>query len=473
MGRHGRRTVLAAAAALTLLALGGGAGRAIHQRADRRHQRRLLPARRRAGRRSIGKTIPDAKTVGAGDQGLGREPQPAAGGQGRDRLHARRLAVRRLEGQRGGRLQDAARQAARHRRRSIRTTSRSSPRTDSGIKTLADLKGKRLSVGAPKSGTELNARAILDGRRHHLQGSRQGRVPAVRRIGRADEEPPARRDAAVGRPRRLVDPRPRDLGDDRRRRDPGRRSSTKIGDRPTCRRRFPANTYEGQDAATCRPPRCRTSSSRTSGVSDDTRLRDDQGACSSNLDELAAAHAAAKAIKLENALEGHAGAAASRAPRSTIKREAALTEVSARGDAARAAGRSRGRRDARRVTGAAAPASAAAAATPSIAAVAHRCSRPSSSSPPPSARCRARSSRSVHVGFLLLLAVRLHRQPARRRARRSPLARLGARRRRLRARPLSLGLLGRPDPARRRSDHAGHRRRRHRGRAGVRGGAAR
>jgi TRAP transporter TAXI family solute receptor len=32
---------------------------------------------------------------------------------------------------------------------------------DSGIKTLDDLKGKRLSVGAPKSGTELNARAIL------------------------------------------------------------------------------------------------------------------------------------------------------------------------------------------------------------------------------------------------------------------------------------------------------------------------
>jgi TRAP transporter TAXI family solute receptor len=34
---------------------------------------------------------------------------------------------------------------------------------ESGIKTLADLKGKRLSVGAPKSGTELNARAVLDG----------------------------------------------------------------------------------------------------------------------------------------------------------------------------------------------------------------------------------------------------------------------------------------------------------------------
>src|SRR5437763_3158737 len=34
-------------------------------------------------------------------------------------------------------------------------------RADSGIKTLADLKGKKISVGAPKSGTELNARVIL------------------------------------------------------------------------------------------------------------------------------------------------------------------------------------------------------------------------------------------------------------------------------------------------------------------------
>jgi len=34
-------------------------------------------------------------------------------------------------------------------------------RADSGVKTLADLKGKSISVGAPKSGTELNARVIL------------------------------------------------------------------------------------------------------------------------------------------------------------------------------------------------------------------------------------------------------------------------------------------------------------------------
>jgi TRAP transporter TAXI family solute receptor len=33
---------------------------------------------------------------------------------------------------------------------------------DSGVKTLADLKGKSLSVGAPASGTDLNARAIFE-----------------------------------------------------------------------------------------------------------------------------------------------------------------------------------------------------------------------------------------------------------------------------------------------------------------------
>jgi TRAP transporter TAXI family solute receptor len=32
---------------------------------------------------------------------------------------------------------------------------------ESGIRTLADLKGKRISVGAARSGTELNARAVF------------------------------------------------------------------------------------------------------------------------------------------------------------------------------------------------------------------------------------------------------------------------------------------------------------------------
>ncbi|NDP42486.1 MAG: TAXI family TRAP transporter solute-binding subunit [Aromatoleum sp.] len=35
-------------------------------------------------------------------------------------------------------------------------------RADAGIKSIADLKGKKISVGAPKSGTELNARTILN-----------------------------------------------------------------------------------------------------------------------------------------------------------------------------------------------------------------------------------------------------------------------------------------------------------------------
>ena len=127
---------------------------------------------------------------------------------------------------------------------------------ESGIKTLADLKGKRLSVGAPKSGTELNARAILQRRRPELQGSRQGRVSALRRIRRADEEPPARRDPAIGRPRRLSI---RDLatsvpiiggGDPGRRRRQGRRA-LREGHRS---RRTPMRA---------RPPPCRPPPSST------------------------------------------------------------------------------------------------------------------------------------------------------------------------------------------------------------------
>ena len=57
-------------------------------------------------------------------------------------------------------------------------------------------------------------------RRHDLQGSRQGRISAVQRIGRTDEEPPARRHADLGRPRRVGDPRSVRLGRLRHRRDP-------------------------------------------------------------------------------------------------------------------------------------------------------------------------------------------------------------------------------------------------------------
>ena len=48
----------------------------------------------------------------------------------------------------------------------------------SGIRTLADLKGKRLSIGAPQSGTELNARKILA-----AAGLDDNEIGAVREIG--------------------------------------------------------------------------------------------------------------------------------------------------------------------------------------------------------------------------------------------------------------------------------------------------
>ena len=145
------------------------------------------------------------------------------------------------------------------RRHLLRTTSRSSPRADSGIKTLADLKGKRISVGAPKSGTELNARAVLKAAGLTLQGLRQGRVPALRRIRRAHEEPPARRDAAVRGPRRVVVARPRDVGEDRRRADPARRGREDRR-RGVRSRHHPGEDLRGPGHATCPRSRSRTSS---------------------------------------------------------------------------------------------------------------------------------------------------------------------------------------------------------------------
>jgi hypothetical protein len=102
----------------------------------------------------------------------------------------------------------------------------------------------------------------LQGRRHELQGFRQGRVPALRRIGGTDEEPPARRHADFRRPRRRRDPRPRHLGQDRHRADTRRRGGK---DR---RGRLPARHGAGQhlqrpDRSDCPPWRSRTSWSAT------------------------------------------------------------------------------------------------------------------------------------------------------------------------------------------------------------------
>ena len=129
----------------------------------------------------IGKAMPIAQDLGAGDQGFGREPEPAAGGPRRDRVHARRFAVRRVERQRGSRLQDAAEEAARHRRdlselhpdRRARRFRHQDARRPQGQEHL----GRRAEIGHRAQ----RARDLRRGR-HDVQGLRQGRVPAVRRI---------------------------------------------------------------------------------------------------------------------------------------------------------------------------------------------------------------------------------------------------------------------------------------------------
>ena len=107
---------------------------------------------------------------------------------------------------------------------------------ESGIRTLADLKGKSLSVGRARLGDRVERARDLGGGGPLLRRPRPDRVSAIRRVGGADEEPAARRYAAVGRPRRRVDPRPRDDDADRgglgagggRRRD--RRAVSRGGD---------------------------------------------------------------------------------------------------------------------------------------------------------------------------------------------------------------------------------------------------
>jgi TRAP transporter TAXI family solute receptor len=171
---------------------------------------------------------------------------------------------------------------------------------ESGIKTLADLKGKRLSVGAPKSGTELNARAILQGaglsygdlgkveylpfnesvelmKNRQLDATLQSAglgVASIRDLATSVDI------VVVEIPAAVVD---------------------KVGS-PYVKATIPANTYGGQ-----------TNPVQTaavinylvthSGVKDETVYAMTK-AIYESLPDLTAAHAAAKDIKLENALSG-------------------------------------------------------------------------------------------------------------------------------------------------------------------------
>lgn len=172
---------------------------------------------------------------------------------------------------------------------------------DSGIRTLADLKGKRVSVGAARSGTELNAREIFKaaglsyndlakveylpfGESVELMKNRQ--LDAT--LQSAGLGVASIRDLATAI-KIVVIPVPPEV-------------VAKIGDPAYQPAVIPANTYTGQttDVPTAAIPNFLVTHA---GVADDVVYRMTK-AMYDNLDTLYAAHNAARAIKRENALKG-------------------------------------------------------------------------------------------------------------------------------------------------------------------------
>jgi TRAP transporter TAXI family solute receptor len=182
---------------------------------------------------------------------------------------------------------------------------------DSGIKTLADLKGKRISVGAPKSGTELNARAVLKaagltykdfskveylpfGESVELMKNRQLDVT----LQSAGLGVASLRDLATAMKIVVVAIPPETVA--------------KVGDSAYQAAIIPAKTYEGQDADV---PAISIENFLVThdGVPDDIAYKMTKSLFE-NLDQLVAAHNAAKSIKRETAIKSlpaplHPGAA--------------------------------------------------------------------------------------------------------------------------------------------------------------------
>jgi TRAP transporter TAXI family solute receptor len=172
---------------------------------------------------------------------------------------------------------------------------------DAGIKTLADLKGKRVSVGAPKSGTELNSREILKavglsykdlGKVEYLGYSESVELIKNRQLDAtllsSGLGVAAVRDLATAM-KIVVVPIPADV-------------VKKIDDAAYSTGTIPANTYNGQ---TTDVPTVTVQNylATHEGVSTDTVYKMTKSMFE-NLDALQAAHAAAKAIDKTKAGKG-------------------------------------------------------------------------------------------------------------------------------------------------------------------------
>jgi uncharacterized protein len=181
----------------------------------------------------------------------------------------------------------------------------------SGIEKLADLKGKRISVGAPKSGTELNARTVLDaagvayedfGKVEYLAFAESVDLMKNRQLEATLQSAglgvSSIRDLANSIAIAIV-PIPPEV-------------VRKINDPAYAPAVIPAGTYQGQskDVPTVAIGNFLVT---RSGISEELVYRMTKSMFK-NIDALVAAHVAAKAIKLENALTGmpipvHPGAA--------------------------------------------------------------------------------------------------------------------------------------------------------------------
>jgi TRAP transporter TAXI family solute receptor len=182
----------------------------------------------------------------------------------------------------------------------------------SGVRTLADLKGKRISVGAPGSGTELNARAIVKAagltygdfsKVEYLSFSESVELIKNRQLDitlqSAGLGVASLRDLAASLPIVVV-PIPADVV----------RKVARDVYRPAT---IPAGVYDGQPAAV-ETAAIQNVLVTHEGVTDDVVYRMTK-AMFEHLDQLVAAHVAAKEISRETAARGlpvplHPGAAA-------------------------------------------------------------------------------------------------------------------------------------------------------------------